>query len=84
LKFNPQEAPGPLILSARGFPTFASPIPWSDVFEVLDAEIYRRSALQANAIGPAILGERESRVMTLRMTAAEDEIYELLEHALGS
>jgi hypothetical protein len=30
------------------------------------------------------LGEWEGRVMTLGMIAAEDEIDELLEHALGS
>jgi hypothetical protein len=44
----------------------------------------RRSALQANAIALAILSEWEGRVMMLRMIAAEDEIDELLEHALGS
>ena len=72
------------ILGARGLPAFASPITASDVFKVVDAVSDRRSALQANAIALAILGEWEGRVMTLRMLAAEDEIDELLEHALGS
>jgi hypothetical protein len=72
------------ILGARGLPAFASPITASDVFKVLDAVSDRCSALQANAIALAILGEWEGRVMTLRMIAAEDEIDELVEHALGS
>ena len=71
-------------LGARGLPSFASQISGSDVLEVFEAEIDRRSAIQADAIAFAILGEWEGRVMTLRMFAAEDEIDELLEHALGS
>ena len=71
-------------LGAHGLPAFASQITGSDVLEVFEAEIDRRSAPQADAIALAILGEWEGRVMTLRMIAAEDEIDELLEHALGS
>ena len=71
-------------LGARGLPAFASPITGSDVFKVFDAESDPRSALQANAIAHAILGEWEGGVITLWMVAAEDEIDELLEHALGS
>jgi hypothetical protein len=71
-------------LGARGLPTFASQITGSDVLEVFEAEIDRRSAVQADTIALAILGEWKGRVMTLRMIAAEDEIDELLEHALGS
>jgi hypothetical protein len=72
------------ILGARGLPAFASSITASDVFKVVDAVSDRRSAFQANAIAFAILGEWQGRVMTLRMLAAEDEIDDLLEHALGS
>ena len=71
-------------LGARALPAFASQITGSDVLEVFEAEIDRRSTVQADAIALSILGEWEGRVMTLRMIAAEDEIDELLEHALGS
>ena len=59
----------PTVLGARGLPAFASQITRSDVFKVLEAETDRRSALQANAIALAILGEWQGRVMTLRMTS---------------
>ena len=78
LKFGGQQRGGIIT------PAFASQITGSDVLEVFEAEIDRRSAIQADAIGFAILGEWEGRVMTLWMIAAEDEIDELLEHALGS
>ena len=71
-------------LGARSLPAFPSQITASDVLEVFEAEIDRRSARQADAIALAIPGEWEGRVMTLRMIAAEDEIDELLEHVLGS
>ena len=71
-------------LGARGLPAFPSQITASDVLEVFEAEIDRRSARKADAIALAIPGEWQGRVMTLRMIAAEDEIDELLEHALGS
>ena len=73
-----------MFLCARSLPAFASPITGSDVFKVFDAESDPRSALQANAIAHAILGEWEGGVITLWMVAAEDEIDELLKHALGS
>ena len=78
LKFGGQQRGGIIT------PAFASQITGSDVLEVFEAEIDRRSAIQADAIAFAILGEWEGRVMTLWMIAAEDEIDELLEHALGS
>jgi hypothetical protein len=83
LKFGGQQRGG-IITPAFVTPAFASQITGSDVLEIFEAEIDRRSALQADAIALAILGEWECRVMTLRMIAAEDEIDELLEHALGS
>src|SRR5258705_13126697 len=66
LKFGGQQRGG-IIRSA-----FASQITGSDVLEVFEAEIDRRSASQADAIAFDILGEWERRVMTLWMIAAED------------